>query len=105
MDMKCIKTGCDVICDEIVFHGDLMYRNGVLVLSGVPEGSWQNIYPIRKRGEQIYYHFQCENLAKIPSTGHYACFLVENVFDVQQNFMEQIREYETPECIAMFEGK
>ena len=105
MDMKCIKTGCDIICNDILYHGDLMYRNGVLVLSGVPNESWQNIFFLREKGYDSRYHFQCENLAKIPSTVHYACFLVENVFDVQQDFMDQIREYETPDCIAMFEVK
>lgn len=105
MDMRCIKTGCDIICDGLLFHGDLMYRNGVLILSGVPTDSWQNVYTIRKRGEKIYYHFQCENMARIPSTGFYSCFLVENVFDVQPDFMEQMREYESPDCISMFEGK
>ena len=35
--MKCIKTGCDVICDIQIYHGDLFYHDGVLILSGVPK--------------------------------------------------------------------
>ena len=78
MDMKCIKTGCDVICDDILYHGDLMYRNGVLVLSGVPNESWQNIFYLREKGYDSHYHFKCKNMAMIPGTGNqYSVFLVE----------------------------
>lgn len=104
MDMKCIKTGCDIICDNILYHGDLMYRNGVLVLSGVPNESWQNIFYLQKGGENVFYHFKSGNMAMIPGTGcQYAAFLVEFPFDVQKDFIDQIKKWETPECVALFE--
>ena len=41
--MKCIKTGCDVICDDMIYHGDLFFHNGILILSGVAKESWNNV--------------------------------------------------------------
>ena len=105
MDMKCIKTGCDIISNNILYHGDLMYRNGILILSGVPNSSWQNVSCLKEMGYKTSYHFQCKNMAMIHGTGgQYFAFLVESPFDVQKNFLDQIKEWESPKCVALFEG-
>jgi hypothetical protein len=105
--MKCIKTGCDVICDNMIFHGDLFYYNNTLILSGVPNESWSsysnNVNILKADNKKIYYHFQCKKLHEIPPANIYTCFLVEGVFDVQSDFLNQIKKYENQNCIDFFE--
>lgn len=106
--MKCIKTGCNVICEGKIFHGDLMYYNGIVILSGVPYDTWcsasNNVFLLKQENKKIYYDFQAKNLSQIPGTGSvFAAFIVEGVFDVQNEFINQIKNYEKKECIALFE--
>ena len=103
---KCIKTGCDIICDDMIFHGDLFYCNGTLVLSGVPKETWSNwnnnVHVLKSENKKVYYHFQSKTLKEIPCGGEYACFLVYDIYDVQNEFLQQIKNYESVECISMF---
>lgn len=107
--MKCIKTGCDIICEDKIFHGDLFYKNGNLILSGVPNESWNethnNVYLLKENKKPVFYHFQAHNLSQIPCGYDFAAFLVTNVFDVQEDFLKQMKNYESNEVIKFFEGK
>ena len=106
--MKCIKTGCDVICDDMIYHGDLFFHNGILILSGVAKESWtkveNNVYFLEQENKKFNYHFKCEDLAEIPCYGNNACFIVDVAYDVQDEFMKQIKTYEKPECVKLFEN-
>lgn len=105
--MRCIKTGCDVICDDMIFHGDLFFHNGNLVLSGVPKGSYNNVNNsipyLETCNKKIYYHFQSEDLFQVPCGGAFETFVIDGVFDVQDEFLKQMKEYESKECVALFE--
>jgi len=93
--MKCIKTGCDVNCDGVTFHGDLMYYNGTLVLSGCPNGAYFQGYD-----------FVVENMIEIPGAGQpgrSSFILTGNIEQVDRRLLNQFKEYETEEVIAIFE--
>ena len=107
--MKCIKTGCDVICDIQIYHGDLFYHDGVLILSGVPKEIFEdynyNARALENGGRPVFYHFKARNLFEIPCGYDFNCYMVKDVFDVQESFISQIKSYESEECIKVFEGK
>lgn len=106
--MKCIKTGCDIICDGMIFHGDLFFKNDVLILSGVPNESWSSVnnsvHCLKAEGKKVFYHFQASSLSQIPTSGNFSCFMVEGVFDIQEDFLNQIKFYEKPDCVEFFQG-
>ena len=99
--MKCIKTGCDVICDERIYHGDLFYHDGIFILSGVPKEYLESVNCdvnyLKSENKPIFFHFKCKEMFEIPSTA-YGCYLIKRVFDIQDYFANQIKSYETDEC-------
>lgn len=95
---KCIKTGCDVACDGKMFHGDLMHYNGILILTGVPRESYytSNCPP----------HFHANNIIEIYGCGeYYQAFIVEGISNPSEDFMNQIKTYETQNIVNLFEKK
>ena len=107
--MKCVKTGCDIICDNQIYHGDLFYHDGVLILSGVPKEIFEDcnycVSALEFGGKPVFYHFKARNLFEIPCGYDFKCYMVKDVFDVQEIFMGQIKTYEPEECIKLFENK
>ena len=45
------------------------------------------------------------NLFEIPCGYDFKCYMVKDVFDVQEIFMGQIKTYESEDCIKLFENK
>lgn len=99
--MKCIKTGCDVICDGRIYHGDLFYHDKVFILSGVSkeylESVNSNVDYLRNKHLRIFYHLQCKEMFEIPS-GNSGCYMIKKVFDLQDHFCDQILKYESVTC-------
>lgn len=91
--MKCIKTGCDVNCNGVTFHGDLMYAKGTLVLSGCPDGAYFQGYD-----------FVVENMYEIAGCGNRKAFLLGGKIEqVDRRLLNQFKEYESEEVIKTFE--
>ena len=93
--MKCIKTGCTVECSGIISHGDLMYYNGIVILSGVPKDCFI------PRSEHKP-HLKTEHRIDIPGCGDRDCFILEGKFETRKDLLEQFKEWEKPEVVELF---
>lgn len=93
--MKCIKTGCDVECDGIIAHGDLMYHEGIVILSGCPRDSF---FLKEKFQPQLI----VEKGIVIPGCGDRDCFILKGEFQIREDLLEQFKEWEKPEVVEMF---
>ena len=104
--MKCIKTGCDIICDDQIYHGDLFYHDGELFISGVPkvifEDNNYNVNCLEFEGKTFNYHFKANKLFEIPCGYDFKCFMIKGVYDVQNEFLNQIKTYSSY-CLKSFE--
>lgn len=82
---KCVKTGCDILCGDNVFHGDLFHKNGVYVLVC----SHRVFSPAD--GKRLYYHFEIGELAEVPSSSQRVpMMLCGKPANVDKNFLAQL---------------
>lgn len=88
---KCIKTGCDILCEDIVYHGDLFYKNGIMILNCSGRGYNYN----------GWCHFSAESIWEIPC--HNPVILIcGKIRDVHPDFLRQIQKYESNELFVLF---
>ncbi|NCB47893.1 hypothetical protein EOM81_12900 [bacterium] len=87
---KCIKTGCDIKCGKEVYHGDLFYHHGIMVLNS--SGSYY---------EDGFYHFEIENMTEIQASN--SIFTLNGkISGVLPAFLQQMEEYESEELQGIF---
>ena len=104
--MKCVKTGCDVVCDGQIYHGDLFFHDGALFISDIPKAILENpnfnVNCLEFEGKTFNYHFKAKSLFEIPCGYNFKCFMIKGVYDVQESFLNQIKTYSSY-CLKSFE--
>ena len=93
--MHCIKTGCSILCDNFLFHGDLFFENGTVILSGVPRDSCYS-------RNNSYFDMEAREVFEIPVAGQYQCFLINDIFHVSEKLIDQFEKWESCDCISYF---
>lgn len=93
--MKCIKTGCDVECNGIIAHGDLMYHEGIVILTGCPRDLFLS-------KDKFQPQLIVERRIDIPGCGDRECFILKGEFQTRNDLLEQFKEWEKPEVVELF---
>lgn len=97
-NMKCIKTGCDVLCEGMLFRGDLFFHEGILILTGVPYESYYS-YKVTK---DTKFHFVAKNIFRINSS-NYQNFLIQGIESVNEEFLEFLKVWSKEDVFELFE--
>lgn len=93
--MRCIKTGCTVLNNGLLYYGDLhLDDGGELVLTGVPRVAEEYSMPAIDQ----HYHCVSKLIWFLGSDGEYGKFLLSDVVptDLFRKFLKQWAEFSLP---------
>ena len=83
---KCIKTGCDLGCDGMSWHGDLYADNKCVVIF--------KSYGRNEHGYE-YNHVNADSVTELGDDDENGIFLINHVSSVSKDYETQLRKWES----------
>jgi hypothetical protein len=97
---SCLKNGCNIVCEEMLFHGDLYVTDKLVILSGIPKDSIGNFDYLKSMNKYLESHATATEMVEIPQNGEFKTFIIYGL-KAEKYLLELVKTYK-PQLVDLF---